>query len=108
LKKIGYEIIYPELLSLREQVALISTSAVVAGSDGSAFFSLLFAKEIYGNFFVFNRRKNIPPTIPYVFQKRNVQFEQHTFDLELVNKGPISIFHHPNPHQITDILKSAL
>lgn len=109
LKRIGYDIIYPELLTLREQVRLLSSAAVVAGCDGSAFFSLLFAKEIQGKFFVFNRRESIPPTLAYVFQKRNVQFEQHESDLTCVsNEWPISLFHHPDINQIVDILKSGL
>ncbi|MDR2801445.1 MAG: glycosyltransferase family 61 protein [Desulfovibrio sp.] len=106
LKKIGYDIISPETFYLREQVRLISTSDIVAGCDGSAFFSLLFADEIHGKFFVFNRRWHIANTIPYIFKKRNVQFEQYTFDLEPINeKWPISIFHHPDPNKIIDILK---
>jgi capsular polysaccharide biosynthesis protein len=109
LRQIGYEIICPETLPLREQVKLICTSTIVAGCDGSAFFSLLFAKDIYSKFFVFNRRRNIPSMIPYVFEKRNVQFEQWTFDLEPVHEEwPVSIFHHQNQHKIVDILKYAL
>lgn len=109
LKKIGYDIIYPELLTLREQVRLVSTASVVAGCDGSAFYSLLFAKEIQGKFFVFNRRESIPPTLAYVFQKRNVQFEEHEFDLTCVsNEWPISLFNHPDISLIVDILKSGL
>ncbi len=106
LKKTGFEIIYPEELPLLDQIRQISTSSIVAGCDGSAFFSLLFAKNIYGKFFVFNRRRNIPPTITYVLQKRNIQFEQHIFQLEPVKEEwPMSIFHQPNIHQIVDILK---
>lgn len=109
LKKIGYKIVYPEMLPLQEQVRLISTSAIVAGCDGSAFFSVIFSKSAQSKFFVFNRRKNIPPTISYVFQKKNVLFEQHVFDLEPVNEEwPVSIFHHPNIDQIIDVLKPIL
>ena len=46
LTKIGYKIIHPETLSLQEQVRLISTSGIVAGFDGSQFYSLLFAIDI--------------------------------------------------------------
>ncbi|MDR0826605.1 MAG: glycosyltransferase family 61 protein [Desulfovibrio sp.] len=106
IQKIGYKIIHPEILPLQKQVKLISTSDVVAGCDGSAFFSLLFAKYIHGKFFVFNRRKNIPSTISYVFTKRNVKFEQYVFDLEPVEeKWPISIFRHSDPSKIAEILK---
>ncbi|MDR1490679.1 MAG: glycosyltransferase family 61 protein, partial [Desulfovibrio sp.] len=98
LRKNGYEIICPQNFPLREQVRLISTSDIVAGCDGSAFFSLLFANEIYGKFIVFNRRRDIAKSIPYAFKKRNVLFEQYTFELEPINeKWPVAIFHHPDP-----------
>jgi hypothetical protein len=108
LKKIGYKIIYPELLPLREQAGLISASDVVAGCDGSAFFSLLFSHEVHGKFFVFNRRREFPTTLSYVFQKRNIQFEQHGFELEPVDEEwPFTLFHHPDPNRIIDILNVA-
>jgi hypothetical protein len=106
LRNIGYKIIHPEMLSIREQVRLISTSDVVAGCDGSAFFSLLFSKTIYSKFFVFNRQKDIASPIPYVFNKRNIDFTLHTFDLEPINEEwPVAVFHHPCPDKIIDILK---
>lgn len=107
IKKIGFDIIYPEELPLPTQIKLISTSSIVAGCDGSAFFSLLFSHNIYGKFFVFNRRRDIPATLSYMFQKRNIQFKNYIFDLEPVEeKWPISIFHHPNINQILEVLTS--
>ena len=105
LIKAGYDIIHPQTLPLREQVRLVGTSDIIAGFDGSQFFSLLFSKEVYGKFFVFNRRRGIPSTIPYAFQKRNVTFEQHIFDLESVNsEWPITTYHLPEPTKIIEIL----
>ncbi|MDR2603908.1 MAG: glycosyltransferase family 61 protein [Desulfovibrio sp.] len=105
LRKIGYTIIHPEALHFREQVRLISTSDVVAGFDGSAFFSLLFAKEIRSKFIVFNRRRDIPKTIPYVFQKRNVEFNQYIFDLQPINEEwPVSLFYHSEPNKLIEVL----
>lgn len=105
LIKAGYDIIHPQTLPLREQVRLVGTSDIIAGFDGSQFFSLLFSKEIYGKFFVFNRRRDIPSAIPYAFQKRNVTFEQHIFDLESVNsEWPITTYHLPEPTKIIEIL----
>ena len=107
IRELGFDIVYPEDLHLQEQIRLVSTSSIVAGCDGSAFFSLLFSQNVYGKFFVFNRRRDIPATLPYMFQKRNIQFEKYIFDLEPVEeKWPISIFHQPNIYQIIDVLKS--
>ncbi len=108
LEKIGYRIVYPETLPLREQVRLLSTSAIVAGFDGSAFFPLLFATKIHGKFFVFNRRLTIPQTLPYIFTRRNLGFEQGIFDLEPVDtEWPVALYHHPAPMEIIEILGHA-
>ena len=107
LQKIGYQVVYPEILPFREQVRLISTSTIVAGFDGSQFFSFLFAKKIQGNFFIFNRRKSIAKTIPYALDKRNVEFYSYTFDLEHVGgEGASANFFHPRPENIIDVLKA--
>ncbi|MFC4783170.1 glycosyltransferase 61 family protein [Nocardioides sp. MAHUQ-72] len=42
----GFEIVYPELLSLPEQVVLFRDARVVAGFGGSAMFNLMFAKSV--------------------------------------------------------------
>ena len=106
LAKKGYKIIRPETLPIYEQVRLISTADIVAGFDGSAFFSLLFSKEVYSKFFIFNRRPKIPETIPYVFQKRHVEFELHDFDVEYIcGKGAWAYYNHPAPEKIIKILK---
>jgi len=105
LMKNGYKIISPEYLSLQEQVQLISTSDIISGFDGSQFFTLLFAEEISSKFYVFNRRPKIPSTIPYVFQKRNVEFELYHFDVEYVaGEGAWSYYNHPHPEKIIEIL----
>ena len=106
LNNIGYEIIHPQMISLYQQVRLLSTSDIVAGFDGSQFFSVLFAKAIRSKFFVFNRRKNIPNTIPYIFKKRNIEFSLHNFDLEYVSGvGACTNFCHHEIDKIIDTLK---
>jgi hypothetical protein len=106
LAKIGYKIIQPELLTLQEQVRLMCKADIVAGFDGSAFFSLLFSKDIYSKFYIFNRRQHIPRTLPYVFEKRNVQFALHNFDLEYIaGEGACAYYNHPAPEKIIDVLK---
>ena len=105
LVKLGYTIIHPQKLSLYEQTRLVSSSGIVAGFDGSQFFTVLFAKDIYSKIFVFNRRKAIPDTIPYVFERKNIDFSLHSFDLEHIKgSGAGSIFHHKEPQKVIDIL----
>lgn len=105
LQKIGYEIVHPECLPLREQVRLVSTSDIVAGFDGSQFFTFLFSKEIGAKFFVFNRRKGIPQTIPYALGRRNIEFQLCHFDLEYIDgQSASSNFYHPHPDKVIDIL----
>lgn len=108
LKKFGYEIIHPETLPFKEQVRLISTSSIVAGCEGSQFFSFLFAKEIQGRFFIFNRRKRIPKPITYSLERKNVECSLHTFDLEYIDHdGASANFYHPHPEYVVNILKNA-
>ena len=106
ISKIGYKIIHPETLSLEEQVKLISTSNIVAGFDGSQFYSLLFAIDIHSKFYVFNRRKKIPDAIPYVFQKRNVKFELHNLDVEYIcGESAWAYYNHSEPDKIIEVLR---
>jgi capsular polysaccharide biosynthesis protein len=103
---IGYKIIYPEMLLLQEQVRLISTSDIVAGFDGSQFYSLLFAEDISSKIHIFNRRNKIPDAIPYVLQKRNIDFELHNFTVEYIcGEGAWSYYIHSEPEKIVEVLR---
>ena len=53
LQAMGWEIVHPQFLSIRKQVALIASSARVAGLDGSAFHTALLAREIRGRLTIF-------------------------------------------------------
>jgi capsular polysaccharide biosynthesis protein len=53
LRAMGWEIVHPQFLPIRKQVALIASSARVAGLDGSAFHTALLAREIRGRFTIF-------------------------------------------------------
>jgi hypothetical protein len=53
LRALGWEVVHPQFLPLRRQVALIASSARVAGLDGSAFHTTLLAREIRGRFTIF-------------------------------------------------------
>ena len=109
IRALGFTILYPEKLTFLEQIRIVSTAKIVAGCDGSAFFSVLFAKHVAGKFLVFNRRRHIPGTIPFVFKKRAIPFELHTLELEAVQEEwPVALFHQPHPEKIIDILKQAM
>ncbi len=84
LRQEGFRIVHPETLPLAEQVKLVSTSRMVAGFDGSQFFSALFARSIHGKFIVFNRRKLLAPTLPYAFDRKNIPYALFNFDVRLV------------------------
>jgi hypothetical protein len=53
LQAMGWEVVHPQFLPIRKQVALISSSARVAGLDGSAFHTALLAREIRGRLTIF-------------------------------------------------------
>lgn len=106
LEKIGFKIIHPEMLPLQEQVRLISTAEIVACFDGSALFTILFSENIFSKFYIFNRRPRIPEAIPYVFQKRNVKFELHYFDLEYIaGEMAWACYNHTAPEKVIEVLK---
>jgi len=105
LQKLGFTIVHPQEFSLLEQIKIISSADIVAGCDGSAFYSLLFAKKVMGKFFIFNRRKHIPQALTYIFHKRNIPVQVHTFELKSVQeKWPVSLYYQ-NPEYIVNILK---
>jgi hypothetical protein len=107
LKRKGFTIIHPEYLSLREQVKLISTSRIVAGFDGSAFYSSLFSRKLNGAFFVFNRRKSIPEALLYALEKKEVKHHKNRADVQLVSgDGAGADFLVLNPEDIVTTLCS--
>lgn len=108
LEKIGYKIIHPETLPLREQVRLVSTSSIVAGFDGSQFFSFLFANAIRSKFFIFNRREKIAATVTYALERRNIEFYSNTFHVEYVDGERASArFFLPEHDKVVHLLQQA-
>ena len=53
LQQRGWDIVHPQYLPIRKQVALIASSARVAGLDGSAFHTVLLAERIRGQLDIF-------------------------------------------------------
>jgi len=108
LEKIGYRIIHPESLPLREQVRLLSTSDIVAGFDGSQFFSFLFARRIRGQFFIFNRREQIADTVIHALERRKITFSANALPVKYVEGARADArFFLPEPDRIVDLLYNA-
>ena len=79
---LGFDIIHPEKIPLPEQIRLIATSAAVAGFSGSQFFSAFFAKKVLGEFKIFNRRKIVPDSLPFLLEKKRINGEIVRYDIE--------------------------
>lgn len=54
----GWEIFHPEKYSIYEQLEMMLTSKVIAGTEGSAFHLLLLAKEVKQTVIIFSRITN--------------------------------------------------
>jgi hypothetical protein len=48
----------------------VAGAGVVAGFDGSVFFSGLLADEIHGTLLIFNRHQHIAPTASFLLNKK--------------------------------------
>lgn len=73
---------HPELLPIGQQIRLTASSRVVAGFDGSQFFSFLFASRPSGKFLIFNRRPWPAPTLHYSLDRKQIPHEVHTLEIE--------------------------
>lgn len=101
----GWDIVHPEQLPIRTQVELVASSALVAGLDGSAFYTALLARKVWGRFFVFSRRKRIPPMLSTVLRDKGVSVEEFIFPVEFLDPArPLSKILLSDVGRITDIL----
>ena len=103
LRPLGFEVIYPEKLPLLEQIRLIATSKIVSGFTGSQFFSAFFAKNILGKFELFNRRSNVPDTIPFLLSHKDINGSVNMLDIKVVDKFNLNIVS-MEPEKIISIL----
>ena len=105
IASLGYEIIHPERLAFLEQVHLVASASVVAGFDGSAFYTGLFAKKVHGRFIICNRRATIPAEIPILLGAKNIPLELHEFPVENYSgSGPRERALLKNPQNVYDVL----
>lgn len=108
LERMGWIIVHPQNLPMYEQVRLISTAAYVAGLEGSAFYSALFAQKIYGKYYVFSRRNMVPEFLDLALTKKNIPHEIHS-ELPLQyssGQGANRRFILLEPSRIIDVLKN--
>lgn len=107
LRSIGFEIIYPEKLPLLDQIKLVSTSRIVSGFIGSQFFSAFFAKSVLGHFILFNRRVNVPDTIPFLMENKHISGNVNMLGIEVVDSFNYNIVS-LEPEKIVQILSEAV
>lgn len=107
LRSLGFEIIYPEKLPLLEQIRLISTSRIVSGFTGSQFFSAFFAQKLLGRFVLFNRRANVPDTIPFLISRKGINGSVNMLDIKIVDDINLNIVS-LEPEKIIRILSDAI
>ena len=106
LRSLGFEIVYPEKLPLLEQIRLIATSRIVSGFTGSQFFSAFFASEILGRFVLFNRRANVPDTIPFLLSRKGINGNVNMLDIKIVDDLKLDIVS-LEPDRIVKIMSDA-
>ena len=109
LKKNGFRIIHPEKLHIHEQINLLGNSNIVAGFDGSAWFSLLFSKNINSKVFVFNRWLKIISTIEYILKLKNINHKIYELPVKYISgTWAWKNFEHLEPDKIISILIEAI
>ena len=55
LARKGWNIVYPEMLTLKQQLEILTSSEIVAGIEGSAFHGVVLARSITSRFVLFSR-----------------------------------------------------
>lgn len=111
LKNIGFTIIHPEKIPVKQQVDIIASSRLVAGFDGSAWFSLFFARKIFSRAVIFNRFEAVVDTVKYLMEIRNIEHEIHElpvgvdeFDQHKSWQTWQKNYYHLHPEKIVEIL----
>lgn len=109
IKDFGYEIVNPELLPIRRQISLTTSARVVAGFDGSQFFSFLFGRDTRGKFRIFNRRPRAAETLRYSLERKNIPNEIFNFDIKTLaadSRGVPVVCEALEAEKIIEILRS--
>lgn len=60
LKNNGFEIVYPETLSVREQIRIFNESKLIVGASGAALTNILYCRESTSVIVLANKKLNLP------------------------------------------------
>ena len=107
LESAGWRVVFPEQLSVREQLDSISAAEVVAGEEGSAFHLLLLLDTVEGKRFqMFRRQGPEHPNMHTIGNARQVNQTFHSLTKEKVlsAKGREVTKLNPNAGEALDIL----
>ena len=109
LQKIGFKIIHPEKLPIKSQIKLLGNSNVVSGFDGSAWFSLLFSKNVNSKVIVFNRRVHKIDTVEYILKAKKINSDFYALPVKYISgTWAWENYEHLEPDKIISILKDAI
>lgn len=77
LRRRGWRTVHPETLSVREQLEQLSGAALIAGFDGSAFHTLLLARDVRARVVIVPRRSGyaVPSTFDVIAEAKGLHQE---------------------------------
>ncbi len=106
IARLGWEIVHPQFLPAKRQAQLIGCAGRVAGFDGSAFLTVLLARQVQGRFQIFSRRNRIPLAIRYIFAAKGIALEEHVPAVEhLSGQGASSRYRLQDPEEVLRVLR---
>jgi Glycosyltransferase 61 len=103
----GWQITYPELLGIREQLDNLASAEIVAGEEGSAFHALMLLGEVGSKrLHVFRRHGDEHRNMHTIGRVRGIEQSFHSLDADRVIRatGRVVSKISPNSSQILDVL----
>lgn len=103
LARLGWIILHPQLHTLADQVQMIGGAAHVAGFAGSAFHTILLAREVHGRVTIFTRGERISKNFATIAAAKGFDQTIVTPPVEKVeDRGPRSLFRIDDPAFVLD------
>lgn len=107
--RLGWHIVHPQELSIQQQTLLVSSADFVAGFDGSAFYSVLFARRVHGHFLIFSRRNVAVKMLTHILLQKGISFKNHIFPVQWVSgEEALARFSMPDYAQVVEVLAAAV
>jgi capsular polysaccharide biosynthesis protein len=72
LRNDGWTIVHPQEHSVRQQLALIDSAAVIGGTEGSAFHTLILAANVEARLLILARDRNVGPNYLAIAHAKNL------------------------------------